>query len=147
MGKTDVAADMEGVLRSVVTRIKREGRKVLRDFPITPAQFDVLQILYFRGEKRMSDISKILGITKSTTTGLVGRLIEAGFVDKSQSDEDKRSYLIEISKPGKIIIENVIGMRVKYLENVLSRLEDEKVEVLHSLLKELLEEMDNLGKA
>ena len=103
MGKNDVAIEMEKILRRVSMRIRREGRKVLRDFPITPAQFDVLQVLYFRGEKRMSDISKFLGITKSTTTGLVGRLIEAGFVEKRRSAYDKRSYIIQTSEAGRTL--------------------------------------------
>ena len=32
------AAILEKNLRTISTRIRREGRKVLRDFPITPAQ-------------------------------------------------------------------------------------------------------------
>lgn len=147
MGKSDVAMEMEKVLRRVSMRIRREGRKVLRDFPITPAQFDVLQVIYFRGEKRMSDISKFLGITKSTTTGLVGRLIEAGFVEKRRSAYDKRSYIIKTSESGRTLIDNVISERISYLQNILSGFEGEDVEKLHFLLKQLLEEMDNSGKS
>ncbi|HAY99133.1 MAG TPA: MarR family transcriptional regulator, partial [Mesotoga sp.] len=87
------AAVLEKNLRTISTRIRREGRKVLRDFPITPAQFDVLQVLFFNGEKRMSDISRWLGITKSTTTGLVKRLIDADLVERRRSDKDRRSFI------------------------------------------------------
>ena len=44
--KKEDAAVLEKNLRTISTRIRREGRKVLRDFPITPALFDVLQVLF-----------------------------------------------------------------------------------------------------
>ncbi len=85
------ARDIEQTLRSIYIKIKREGRKVLKDFPITPAQFDVLQILYFGGKRRMSDISRVTWNNKKYTTGLVSRLIDAGFVEKKRSDVDEES--------------------------------------------------------
>jgi len=139
------AAKIEETLRAIYIRIKREGRKVLKDFPITPAQFDVLQILYFSGSKRMSDMSRMLGITKSTTTGLVRRLIEGGFIEKKRSDEDKRSYIIDISQEGVKLIEKVIEQRVNYLYEILLELKSHKPEDLLKMLGELLNAMKKSG--
>lgn len=141
----ECAAKIEEILRGIFIRIKREGRKVLKDFPITPAQFDVLQILYFSGNKRMSDISRMLGITKSTTTGLVKRLIEAGFTEKKRSDEDRRSYIIQISKKGTKLIKKVIEQRVNYLYEILLELKSNKPEELLEMLNELLSAMKKSG--
>ncbi len=138
----DSASKTEQVLRSVYIRIKREGRKVVKNFPITPAQFDVLQILFFHGKKRMSDISQTLGITKSTTTGLVDRLIEAEFVKKRQSHEDRRAFIIDITNKGKKVIEKVIERRVNYLENILDVMDDRSKKQLQSSLNTLLEAME-----
>lgn len=44
-------AQMEKLIREICSKIKSEGRKVLKDFDISPAQFDVMQIIYFRGPK------------------------------------------------------------------------------------------------
>jgi DNA-binding MarR family transcriptional regulator len=138
----DSASKTEQVLRSIYIRIKREGRKVVKNFPITPAQFDVLQILFFHGKKRMSDISQTLGITKSTTTGLVDRLIEAEFVRKKQSHEDRRAYIIDITNKGKKVIEKVIERRVKFLENILDIMDDRSKKQLQTSLNSLLEAME-----
>ncbi|MFO7881078.1 MAG: MarR family transcriptional regulator [Kosmotogaceae bacterium] len=138
----DSASKTEQVLRSVYIRIKREGRKVVKNFPITPAQFDVLQILFFHGKKRMSDISQTLGITKSTTTGLVDRLIEAEFVKKKQSHEDRRAYIIGITNKGKKVIEKVIERRVKYLKNILDIMDNQSKAQLQTSLNTLLEAME-----
>ncbi|MBN2220124.1 MAG: MarR family transcriptional regulator [Kosmotogaceae bacterium] len=137
------AAILEKNLRTISTRIRREGRKVLRDFPITPAQFDVLQVLFFNGEKRMSDISRWLGITKSTTTGLVKRLIDADLVERRRSDKDRRSYIIDISDAGKTLIEKVIDRRVEYLMSVMTEIKSDQVKALEVIVKNLLEIMDS----
>jgi len=83
-------AQMEKLIREICSKIKSEGRKVLKDFDISPAQFDVMQIIYFRGPKMLSDISKRRGITKSTTTGIVSRLETMGYLTKEKSPEDRR---------------------------------------------------------
>ena len=141
--KKEDAAILEKNLRTISTRIRREGRKVLRDFPITPAQFDVLQVLFFNGEKRMSDISRWLGITKSTTTGLVKRLIDADLVERRRSDKDRRSYIIDISAAGKTLIEKVIDRRVEYLKSVMTEIKSDQVKELEIIIKNLLEIMDS----
>ncbi|HNQ70517.1 MULTISPECIES: MarR family transcriptional regulator [Mesotoga] len=141
--KKEDAAILEKNLRTISTRIRREGRKVLRDFPITPAQFDVLQVLFFNGEKRMSDISRWLGITKSTTTGLVKRLIDADLVERRRSDKDRRSYIIDISAAGKTLIEKVIDRRVEYLKSVMTEIKSDQVKELEVIIKNLLEIMDS----
>ncbi|PNS39283.1 MarR family winged helix-turn-helix transcriptional regulator [Mesotoga sp. B105.6.4] len=137
------AAILEKNLRTISTRIRREGRKVLRDFPITPAQFDVLQVLFFNGEKRMSDISRWLGITKSTTTGLVKRLIDADLVERRRSDKDRRSFIIDISDSGRTLIENVIDRRVEYLKSVMTEIKSDQVKALEVIVKNLIEIMDS----
>ena len=141
--KKEDAAILEKNLRTISTRIRREGRRVLRDFPITPAQFDVLQVLFFNGEKRMSDISRWLGITKSTTTGLVKRLIDADLVERRRSDKDRRSYIIDISAAGKTLIEKVIDRRVEYLKSVMTEIKSDQVKELEVIIKNLLEIMDS----
>ncbi len=141
LSELQVAENIEHVLRAISTRVRREGRKVLRDFPITPAQFDVLQILYFRGEKRMSDISSVLGITKSTTTGLVRRLMDSDFVRKQRSPKDRRSFMIKLSPSGEVLVESVIKRRVGFLQKVLKQTGTSKPQDYEKLLRELLEAM------
>jgi len=94
------STDLEKTLRDICFKIKIEGRKVLKRFDISSAQFDLLQLLYFKGEKKLSDISKVLGVTKSTTTGLIKRLLNQDLIEKKQSDEDKRVFHVKISKKG-----------------------------------------------
>lgn len=130
-------AQMEKLIREICSKIKSEGRKVLKDFDISPAQFDVMQIIYFRGPKMLSDISKRLGITKSTTTGLVSRLEVMGYLTKEKSPEDRRVYMVNITQKGKDLIEEVIETRVKLIEKVYNELgdKDRTIEILNEINK------------
>ncbi len=96
---------MEKMIREICSKVKSEGRKVLKEFNISPAQFDVLQTVYFKGPKMLSDISKRLGVTKSTTTGLIRRLEIAGYLVREKSKKDKRVYVVQITQDGTNIIE------------------------------------------
>ncbi|MDK2945296.1 MarR family winged helix-turn-helix transcriptional regulator [Geotoga petraea] len=139
MKKTSV--ELEKTLRDICFKIKIEGRKVLKRFDISSAQFDLLQLLYFKGEKKLSDISKKLGVTKSTTTGLIKRLLIQELIEKKQSDEDKRVYNVKISKKGSEIIEEVIDRRVDLIRKITNKMgkDDSFIEKLIELDKTLNE--------
>jgi len=51
---------MEKLIREICSKVKSEGRKVLKEFNISPAQFDVLQTVYFKGPKMLSDFILIM---------------------------------------------------------------------------------------
>jgi len=135
------STDLEKTLRDICFKIKIEGRKVLKRFDISSAQFDLLQLLYFKGEKKLSDISKVLGVTKSTTTGLIKRLLNQDLIEKKQSDEDKRVFHVKISKKGSGIIEEVIERRRVLIEKITQKMGKDKefVEKLIELEKTLNE--------
>lgn len=139
MKKTSI--ELEKTLRDICFKIKIEGRKVLKRFDISSAQFDLLQLLYFKGEKKLSDISKRLGVTKSTTTGLIKRLLNQELIEKKQSTDDKRVFNVKISKKGSDIIEEVIDRRVGLIEKITNKMgKDESfVEKLIELEKTLNE--------
>jgi len=139
--------EIEQIMRTVCFYIRVEGRKVLKNMDISSAQFDVLQTLYFNGPKKLSDISKKLGVTKSTTTGLIKRLEILGVIEKTQSEEDKRVYMVKISDSGIELIEEVISRRVVLMEKVVNKMGNnelfiEKLSEFQKIIKEVVE-VDN----
>ncbi|KLO21895.1 MarR family transcriptional regulator [Marinitoga sp. 1197] len=130
--------NFEKILRDICFKIKVEGRKIIKNSEISPAQFDLLQILYFRGEKRVTDLSLALGITKSTTTGLINRLENSGYLKKTKDEKDKRVTTIKITEKGKNVIEEVIKARVVFMDKVLSKIENPEK------LMNQLEDLDNI---
>jgi len=126
---------LEELLREVCFLIKKVGRQVLRDFNITPAQFEVLQKLYFKGSMRMSDMSSELGVAKSTITGIVGGLEEKGYVAKERSSSDRRVILLSITPEGEKIIHSVIERRQAFVREMDKQMEDNMRTKLTEALK------------
>jgi len=133
--------EIEKLLREICFIVKVEGRLVLKEYPITSAQFDLLQRLYFRGPMKMVDLSQSLGIAKSTLSGIVKRLENTGYVERKRG-ADKRVYMLSVTDEGRRIIENVIERRVEFIGRVLERVGEERSKELLRLLEVLRKEME-----
>ena len=123
--ESDGGKVLEELLREVCFLIKKVGRHVLKDFNITPAQFEVLQKLYFKGSMRMSDMSNELGVAKSTITGIVKGLEEKGYVGKRRSSDDRRVVLLSITSEGEKVIHSVIKRRQVFVGEMEKQMDDE----------------------
>jgi DNA-binding MarR family transcriptional regulator len=96
------------------------------EFPdpsVTMAQMRVLMLLSAVGEARMSDLAHQLGISPSTLSSLVDRLVEARFVTRRDDARDRRSVLVSLAPAG-------------------SQLLDQFNELGAGALRELLEQVD-----
>jgi len=130
-----MAERLERILREICFRIKVKGRKVLKKYPITPAQFDLMQKIYFTGPKTMTELSGNLGIAKSTTTGLVSRLEKDGFLERVKSFDDKRVINVSLTEKGKKVIDEVIIERVQFIKSVLQSMPEQFENELIDLLE------------
>ncbi len=139
----EMIVQLEKLLREICFKIRVHGREALKNYSITPAQFDLLQKIYFNGPQTMTKLSQMLGIAKSTTTGLVMRLERDGFLKRRQKKEDKRVSFVEITPLGEEVIKAVINYRIYYVRSVTMQLPENDVEKLYSLLDKLVKNMNN----
>ncbi|ABS60136.1 MULTISPECIES: MarR family winged helix-turn-helix transcriptional regulator [Fervidobacterium] len=139
----EMIVQLEKLLREICFKIRVHGREALKNYSITPAQFDLLQKIYFNGPQTMTKLSQMLGIAKSTTTGLVMRLERDGFLKRRQKKEDKRVSFVEITPLGEEVIKAVINYRIDYVRSVTMQLPENDVEKLYSLLDKLVKNMNN----
>ncbi|MEN3043381.1 MAG: MarR family transcriptional regulator [Fervidobacterium sp.] len=128
---------LEKLLRDICFSIRIHGREALKNYSITHAQFELLQRIYFNGPQTMTKLSQMLGIAKSTTTGLVMRLERDGFLKRKQSREDKRVAVVEITLLGEEVIKAVINSRVDYVKKLCEKFSDEDLNQLYSSLENL----------
>ncbi len=80
-------------LQTLMLRQMREHAPDLVDIDITMTQTKALYLLVAVGELRMSDLATRLGVTSSTATGLVDRLVELGLADRREA-ADRRQVVI-----------------------------------------------------
>lgn len=133
---------VEKLLREICFTLKVEGRRVLKDFGLTPAQFDILQKIFFAGPKRITELCAIIGVAKSTISGLVKRLEEMGYLKREPDLLDKRAQILELTEKGAGVIERVIERRVAFVREVLANMDERRVSTMMELLETLRKIME-----
>ncbi|MBO1909756.1 MarR family transcriptional regulator, partial [Microvirga sp. 3-52] len=121
--------------------IKHSGRKILKNYTITPPQFIALQWLFEHGDMTIGDLSNKMYLAFSTTTDLVDRMEKNNLVKRVRDDKDRRVVRIHLLDEGKRVIEEVIDKRRDYLNSVLSNFEEDEVKQFSNLLTKLHKEM------
>ncbi|KXG43010.1 MarR family winged helix-turn-helix transcriptional regulator [Tepidibacillus decaturensis] len=133
---------IEYVLRKISGIIKRKGREILSDFPITPPQFVALQWLNEEGDMTIGELSNKMFLAFSTTTDLIDRMEKNHLVERVRNQKDRRVVQIHLLEKGKQIISDVLEARRDYLSSILLDMEPEEVEKIQLALQQLFEKMD-----
>lgn len=137
--------EIESLLRTVATTVRKRGRAILVDFEITPPQFDaLLWITRHKEEITIGELSAKLGLAYSTTTDLVDRLEKQEFVVRVRDRDDRRVVRLHMLPSGDRIIVRVLEARREYLAGVLEHLHEGERNLLLEALR-LLEK--NLGSS
>ena len=137
----DDVAHMEKELRYISAIIKQQGRRILKNYTITPPQFIALQWLFEHGDMTIGDLSNRMFLAFSTTTDLVDRMEKNNLVKRVRDDQDRRVVRIHLLSEGERVIEEVIDKRRHYLNTVLSDFDQEEKKKFSYLLTKLHEEM------
>lgn len=126
--------ELEHLLREISVLIKRRGREILNDFPITPPQFNALLALRHLGVPTMSQLCDHLGLASSTVTDLVDRMERTGLVERVRDSEDRRVIRLQVTERGQEVFNAVIGHRRRFLGGVLEGMDEGAVGELIRLL-------------
>jgi len=76
----------------------------------------------------ISEISKILGVKKSTVSVAINQLIELEIVIKTQSKIDKRFYSLQLTRKGETIINKHMQIHKNTIKKILKILNPEEVD-------------------
>ncbi len=139
-------AETEKTLRIISSIIKKNGRKILHQYPITSTQFIALQWVTDKGNLTIGELSKRIGLAFSTTTDLVDRMEKNKLVERIRDENDRRVVRIRALDKGKNIIKEVVKKRQEYVGTVLSSLSVERMEEMNEALLVLLEHMRTLDE-
>ncbi|PBC71779.1 MarR family transcriptional regulator [Streptomyces sp. TLI_235] len=91
-------------LTDVITRLRRALRSSIRtDYPwesLPMAQVELLQTLAV-APMRVGELAARQRLAPNTVSGLVGKLLEAGFVDRQADPGDRRTARIALTEAGR----------------------------------------------
>jgi DNA-binding MarR family transcriptional regulator len=119
--------------------------KVLSEDRLSWTSFVVLWVLWVWGEMESRDLAAAVGISRPTSTGVVGTLERRGFVQRSRSAEDGRMVRVSLTRTGQRKIEQLFPRFNAEEVEVTAHLSSEDQEQLARTLRSMLRAVESSG--
>ena len=88
---------------------KAADRTLLKSTGLTTAQAAVLAVLVENSATTQRELSRQLHLNESAMTAMVARLLKLGYVTRTRSADDGRTWLIDLSPSGKKAVADTRG--------------------------------------
>ena len=92
------------------------------------------------GPKRPSAIADRLKVTTGGVTVLTTKLLKLGFIEKTQSENDRRASQISITPEGLDILEQSRKQIDTLINHLFGMLTEEEIEMLHTIFNKCVYE-------
>lgn len=118
-------------------KIRAKESLYIQSFDLTMNQFQILEVLYHRGDLSIGAITKLTMGTPGNVTVVVRNLKRDGFISVIPHSKDKRTSILSITPKGKDVIEKLFPEHAKNLESYFEVLSDDEMDTLFNLLRKL----------
>lgn len=95
------------------------------DLDLTYAQSQVLFHLAEQPGSHMGEVAKAFGVTLPAVTHIVDRLEEKALVTRGDHPVDRRVYVLDLTRAGQALVEELQAIRLRGMERVLARMSRE----------------------
>jgi DNA-binding MarR family transcriptional regulator len=132
--------DLEELARELMRRFEILTREYLVPQASANLSRSETALLTFLSEKEqatMSEISALLGLALSSTTGLVDRLVERRLVERSRAEHDRRTVRVVLTKRGRRALEAYDADRIGLGRGMLERLDHKERTTLLKLVRKV----------
>jgi DNA-binding MarR family transcriptional regulator len=124
-----------------------------RQYGFTGPQIGLIMRLYKNPCLTLNEASKLLGLSKSTVSGIVDRLVAQGVVIREIPEDNRR--IIHLSLAPEFSKNNVIKeFKDKFVIDIFENANEEEIEkitsgleILHRLMKEIYDKENDLGES
>lgn len=101
---------------------------------ITMAQAKALYAVLATGELRMSDLAARLGVTSSTATGQVDRLVELGLLDRRDEPGDRRHVVVVATAQAAATMEHLRELNSRRMRDLLGHVPPDELVVVEQAI-------------
>jgi DNA-binding MarR family transcriptional regulator len=111
-------------LIEIITKLigdeEAEFIKKYQEEGFTARQIVYIDTINMLGNPNLGEIAKALKLSKPSITAIVDKLASKGYIEKFQSDEDRRSFHVHLSAEGK----NLVKMHAETHNKIVDMLQD-----------------------
>jgi DNA-binding MarR family transcriptional regulator len=135
--------DKTGHLMGTLHRaLKRNYDRQLKNFSLTPCQFEVLMALWEEDGILLSELGRRVSRDGPTITGVIDRMVKKILVKRKRGSSDRRVVRVILTAKGKSMQEQVSVTRRKVLEKITKNLSSKDIKHLESVLLKIMNNME-----
>jgi MarR family transcriptional regulator, organic hydroperoxide resistance regulator len=128
-------------------RVFGEMGQTLKPTGLSIPQFDVLSTLTEQEGLSQSDLATRLYVTKGNVSGLIDRLVDAGFVERRSARGDRRSNAVFLTPEGRKVADEGIRLQKAFVADTLGKLQMTDLKILDGILTQWRDAVrDRVGK-
>lgn len=112
---------------------------------ITVSQFAVIKDIEmnsFKGSQEIGvtavEISERLDMDKPTISGIINRLIDKGYIEKSPNPDDRRSFILKLTKKTKTKLPSLEQINLKVISQAIEGLSDGEIEIFKNTISKII---------
>ena len=124
-------------LRLTIRTMKCAMSERLVRLGISMAQLNIMYTLQRNDVMTMSHLADMLGVSLSNATGLVDRMEERGFIERSRVPADRRVVLVRVTEAGTRMIQESDAVTDELMRTVLARLDPAEVPAIAHAVAEV----------
>ena len=126
-------------------RSMRGWNQFAKSTGLSMPQFSILMQLHHKGSCGMSQISERFDVSAAAASQLVDKLVQAGYIERTEDPSDRRAKLLKLSTNGAKLVEDGIQDRYRWMHELTSRLsqaQQTKISEALTLLTEAAHQME-----
>jgi DNA-binding MarR family transcriptional regulator len=104
----------------------------------TARQIEYIDVINILGNPNLGEIAKVLKLSKPSVTAIVDKLESKGYIQKFQSDEDRRSFHVHLSAKGRKLVEMHNETHNKIADLFRNNLDSNDLKTLVSLFNKMV---------
>lgn len=104
----------------------------------TVRQIEYIDVINKLGNPNLGEIAKALQLSKPSVTAIIDKLASKGYIQKFQSDKDRRSFHVHLSAKGKKLVDLHNETHLRIAELFRSKLDSKDLKTLVALLNKVV---------
>lgn len=145
MTKSPVTASLRQWMEFATHRSMREWTRFAKSTGLTMPQFSILMQLHHKGRCGVSEISERFDISNAAASQLVDKLVQGGYLERTEDPHDRRARRLNLSAEGKKLVSDGMQERHRWLEKIVASLTEEESRKVTEALNILTERAKKLG--
>jgi DNA-binding MarR family transcriptional regulator len=94
------------------------------EIAVTMPQAKLLYLLGASGELHMSELVTRLGVSLSTVSGLVDRVVDAGLASRREDSVDRRQVVVSLTPAGADFVDRFRELNARQMRELLEQVDD-----------------------